>query len=61
VQSEAEKEAGRITDAEAGWLVGKLMEDGIVDENERALLTHLFAGGADIPNELRPLMKRSAS
>jgi hypothetical protein len=59
-QADAETEAERITDSEASWLARKLMQDGIVDENEKALLSHLFAAGAEIPDDLKPLLKRSA-
>ena len=48
------KSPGEIDEDEAKWLTDRIMDDGKVDEVEKALMTHLAGRGA-LPDELANL------
>lgn len=54
----AETEAGRITGSEAEWLIERLLQCGLVDENERSLLAHLHAESPNIHQDLEPVLDK---
>lgn len=53
-------EAERIEAHEAEWLTKRLSRDGVLDENERALLRHLGKMSHDIHHSLIPFIEAAA-
>jgi hypothetical protein len=53
-------DALRVTEREAGWLIARIGRDGMLDDNERALLAFLKAEQPDVPAALRPLYEQAA-
>lgn len=53
---ESHKEAVRISDTEAQWLINAIQKDGVIDANERALLDFIRAECPEIDEGLRPLL-----
>lgn len=62
LQNRARKaqEAGVITETEADWLADRIGRDGIVDDNERALLAYMRQMEGELPVKLQELLSRAA-
>ena len=60
-QSAAEEAAREIDASESKWLVDKLLEDGIVSENERSLLDRLFLESGNRHQDLAPLLDQKST
>lgn len=58
---ESHKEAVRISDTEAQWLVNAIQKDGMIDANERALLDFIRKECPEIDEGLRPLLDTVAA
>ena len=52
--------AEAITEDEAGWLVDRIMHDGEVLENEKALLAFIRDRSPDVHPDLKPLLNEAA-
>jgi hypothetical protein len=44
---------------EAAWLIAQIKQDGVLDDNERALLAHIRATATDIDAALEPLLSEA--
>ncbi|MDP7602736.1 MAG: hypothetical protein QF546_02760, partial [Alphaproteobacteria bacterium] len=44
---------------EAAWLIAQIKQDGVLDDNERALLGHIRATATDIDAALEPLLSEA--
>ena len=55
-----ENSPNTIDEGEASWLISKIGEDGKVDINEKALLTHLKANAQSIPSSLLEYINKYA-
>ena len=49
----------QIDGAEAAWLAKRILQDGTIDENERALLAFLKKEATAIDPALKPLLARA--
>ena len=54
-------EAEKIGDAEADWLIDKLNKDGLIEENERALLAFIRNNSGNIAPALDSIMEQAAA
>ena len=50
-------QAERITEFEAGWLIQRLVKDGVLHENEKALLRFLRDESPDVHEALAPFFE----
>lgn len=55
-----ENSPNTVDEGEASWLISKIGEDGKVDINEKALLTHLKAKAQSIPSSLAEYINKYA-
>ncbi len=58
--SQGRSSAEQIDPVEAGWLVERLNRDGVLSENEKALLAFLDRESPDVHASLRPLINAAA-
>ena len=54
------QEAGVLSETEADWLADRIGRDGIVDDNERALLAYMRTMEGELPAKLKQLLERAA-
>jgi hypothetical protein len=54
-------EAARVTDVEAHWVAERIGRDGLIHENELALLNFLKGKQASLPPKLQALMQKAAA
>jgi len=54
------REAGKLTETEADWLADRIGRDGIVDDNELALLAYMRELEGELPEKLQSLLSRAA-
>ncbi len=59
-QARAELEAEKLDAAEAQWLIDRLHADGVIHDNERALLSFLKRESHDVDPKVQDLMDKEA-
>jgi hypothetical protein len=48
---------GAVDEAEAEWLLARIVKDGVFDENEKALIANLKANSKSMPAKLLEALK----